>query len=967
MRHCISIFISLFFIYSCSDKVELKKNQDTFIYCDAEEKDDNDFVAGDFTLSGGNSQSSTFSKSGTYSLKLEESNPYGFSYNVLNVKKGDVIKVTSWKMSEFNHGSIVIDADDLYLRNGHIIKEENGWGLVETYFYADQAHEKVKIFAYNPDSSSVYFDDFSILIYKSTKKPDNIENALVLNIPESAMDSIRSFREAALLQGVLTSNLKKYFKSEILYKGQHIPVKLRLKGDWTDHLKSNKWSFRIKVRGNNSYDGLKSFSIQNPSTRGFMLEWFAHQLYEKEDILTTTYKFIPVIINGVNKGVYALEEHFDKQLLEARNRREAPIVKFDEGGVWQNHLYRVNHSNGFNVPVLQSAEILPFKKSRTYRTETLRKQFTIASQKMNQYRAQENLLEDCFNEDAIAKYLALTDLINGKHSLIWHNQRFYFNPVMNRLEPIAYDCFTSLSELEYNPRLIGEMRLKKEALSLSEYILNNPKIEELYFSYLNEFLSDEYLENALKKLDNEITFNTELLSSEYPFIELNSDFFHFNQKELSAQLDDYKRARKKKRTVKSPSNTFDVLPENVIFTKVALSAYTISKGVENTHLFVNNFHSSPVVIIGILYKNQELKDFSPLNKEIRIKEYNNSSQFFEITVQGKPKRLVYKTENCGDSLFTKKISKWSMPQKEELLKYTFTDDTILFKKGIYRYSSDLLIPSGRTVVFEKGVSMDFTNHAGFVSYSPVKMMGTSNEPINIFSTDASANGFTVIASGKKVVMNYCFFNGFRSMNKNNWILTGAVTIYEGDVELNNCKFENNVCEDALNIVRSHFILKNCTVSTTTSDGFDADFCTGTVLNSVFTKTGNDCMDFSGSTIDIQDCEISDSGDKGISGGEKSTLTINNCSISNTSIGIASKDMSKVDVSKIKLKHCNYAFASYRKKPEFGPAEIRVHSVIENTSKHLFLLEKGSKLIYLDEEYVGDKVFNIDSMYIQFVK
>jgi len=965
MRYC--IFFSLFFLYSCNDKIEPKKNQDTFIFCDAEEKIGNDFISGDFTLSGGNLQSSSFSKNGTYSVKLDESNPYGFSYSSLNIKKGDVIKVTSWKMSEVNQGSIVIDAGDSYLRNGHEVKKENGWGLVETYFYADQAHEEVKIFAYNPDSLPVYFDDFSISIYRNTKKPDNIENALVLNIPESAMDSIRSFRDVALSQGVLTSDLKQYFKSEILYKGQPIPVKLRLKGDWTDHLKSSKWSFRIKVRGNHSYDGLKSFSIQNPSTRGFMLEWFAHQLYEKEDILTTTYKFIPVIINGVNMGVYALEEHFDKQLLEARNRREAPIVKFDEGGVWQNHLYRVNHSIGFNVPVLQSAEILPFKKNRTYRTETLRKQFKIASQKMNQYRAQEDLLEDCFNEDAIAKYLALTDLINGKHSLIWHNQRFYFNPVMNRLEPIAYDCFTSLSELEYNPRLIGEVRLNKQDQSLSEYILNNPRIEEKYYNYLKEFLSDEYLVNALKDLEQEISFNTEMLNNEYPFIELNVDFFHFNRKELLAQLGDYKKARKENKSVKKTPTTFDVLPNNVIFTKVALSAYTISKSVQNTRLYVNNFHSSPIVIIGVLYKNQELNDFSPFKKEIRIKKYTNSSQFFEITVQGKPKRLVYKADNCGDSLFTKKISKWSMPEKGEVMKYTFTDDTILFEKGSYHYSSDLIIPEGKTVVFEKGVSMDFTNQAGFVSYSPVKMMGTSSEPVNIFSSDTTASGFTVIASGKEVSMNYCFFNGFRSMNKNNWILTGAVTIYEGKVELNNCRFENNYCEDALNIIRSHFIMKNCIVSTTTSDGFDADFCTGRVLNSIFTKTGNDCMDFSGSTIDIQDCEISESGDKGISGGEKSTLTIKNCSISNTSIGIASKDRTKVEVSKITLKNCNYAFAAYRKKPEFGPAEIVVYSVVENTSAHLFLLEKDSELIYLDKDYVGDKVFNIDSMYVQFEK
>ncbi len=130
-----------------------------------------------------------------------------------------------------------------------------------------------------------------------------------------------------------------------------------------DHLEGNKWSFRIKLKGNNSYYGLKKFSIQDPSTRSFMMEWFAHQLFEKEDILTTRYQFKVVYINGVNKGVYALEEHFNKRLLEYRNQREGPIVKFDESGIWQARLDQKKTGNPFiKYPYLESSEILPFSK-----------------------------------------------------------------------------------------------------------------------------------------------------------------------------------------------------------------------------------------------------------------------------------------------------------------------------------------------------------------------------------------------------------------------------------------------------------------------------------------------------------------------------------------------------------------------------------------------------------------------------
>ncbi len=965
MKFSFLVILFLFALISCKQD----KDNDVFIFCDAEETIDGEFITQENTISGGDYQSNESSKSGEYSLKLDKTHPYGFAYTVKNIKKGDVIKIATWKTIKSDFGSIVLDVVDneINIRNSHIIKVEGDWGLIESYFYANNDHDLVKIFAYNPDSIPVYFDDYSIDIYKNTKKPKNIEDALVINIPASAMDSIRTFRNKALTQGVITSDLKRYFKGEIDCQGEKIPIKLRLKGDWTDHLKSDKWSFRIKVRGNHSFDGLKSFSIQNPSTRGFMYEWFAHQLYEKEDVLTTTYKFIPVIINGVNKGVYALEEHFDKQLLESRDRREAPIVKFDEGGVWQNHFYRITNLDYLNVPLLASAEILPFKKSRTYRTETLNRQFKVAAQKMNQYRNQNDLLEDCFNEDAIAKYLALTDLINGKHSLIWHNQRFYFNPITSQLEPIAYDCFTSLSELEYYPRIIGAIRFNKENLSLSEYILKNPKIEEKYYTYLKKFISDEYIEKALEVLQKDISKNSELLKNEYPFADLNVDFFKFNQKELSAQLKKYENNRKKKAEPTRVPVKFDKMPENVLFPKVALSAYTEKRNELSTVISLKNYHSSPIEIIGTLSKGQRLDSFTPLKRTLKLKEYSKKTDYFEVEIHGVPRRLVYKAENCGDSIFTKKISKWPKPQNPSKVNYSFLSDTIVFKKGEYSYSTDLIIPRDRIVLFEEGVSMNFTQHAAFVSYSPVIMNGTEEEPIRIYSSDSTASGFTIIANHEEVKMNYCFFNGFSSMNKNNWILTGAVTIYEGEVELDNCHFENNHCEDALNIIRSHFVLRNCTVKNTTSDGFDADFCTGTVNDSYFYNTGNDCIDFSGSSIEIDHCVISESGDKGISGGEKSTLIVRNTSISNSTIGIASKDSSKVSVYSVKLKNCKYAFAAYRKKPEFGPAEIIVYSIVENKTEQLFLLEKDSKLNYMNEEYVGENVFNIDSMYVQFSK
>ena len=74
------------------------------------------------------------------------------------------------------------------------------------------------------------------------------------------------------------------------------------------------------------------FSIQSPDTRSFLNEWVMHQFFKKEEVLTTRYTFMPVYINNVEMGIYAVEEHFEKQLLESKDKREGPILKFDEEG-----------------------------------------------------------------------------------------------------------------------------------------------------------------------------------------------------------------------------------------------------------------------------------------------------------------------------------------------------------------------------------------------------------------------------------------------------------------------------------------------------------------------------------------------------------------------------------------------------------------------------------------------------------
>lgn len=657
-------FILLIFVFaSCAEETPKKESKESFL-CDAETVDGDFFTDGDAQFKGSWLRSKKHSRSGKYSVCLNKKGNYGMVFEIKDIKKGDIIEASLWRHNSASVGSLVIAEDDegvaQYFATSNLYKTEGDWGKLRGMYIAHNDYKKVLVYAFYGGDKNVYFDDLKIDIYRDNEAPAKEHVALEINIPESAYDTLMEFRKTALSQGVITKDLKEYINAELNVEGTKMPVELRLKGDWTDHLETNKWSFRIKVGDGHAFRGMRTFSIQNPSTRSFMMEWFAHKLFEREDILTTRYIFVPVMINGEKKGVYALEEHFDKQLLEHRKRREGPIVKFDESGVWQLHYLQKNEHRTHHVPDLASAEILPFKKNRTYKSPTLTKQFRVAQFQMERYKNHDPAVDEYFNVDDLARFIALSDVINGKHGTIWHNQRNYFNPVTNKLEPIAYDCFMESNLLTTEVTIDGLARKNKDKISLIEAVLGNPKVEKKYFEYLQKFSNKKYLKDAFKELSKEIKSAEKLLNYEYPNIHLEQGFFENNAKQVRSQLKEYSKERKNLARETEELEPFEILPEGVIFTDIALKANLEQLNANGSaRISLRNYHSSDIEVFGYSTK-EDKKTIVPIARG-KVSAFDGTSQVVEISLPVKPRRLHWRAKNCPGQSFKSKINKWGAP------------------------------------------------------------------------------------------------------------------------------------------------------------------------------------------------------------------------------------------------------------------------------------------------------------------
>ena len=305
-------------------------------------------------------------------------------------------------------------------------------------------------------------------------------------------------REKALLDGILIKTSDDPVDGKIFYEGKELSISIRLKGDYVEHLEhENKWSFRIQVKGDD-YFGMEEFSIQHPKQREFQSEPLFYAMLKDFGIITPRHFFVNLTINNKNIGIMALEEHFSEEILKNNNKPRGVIFKYSEDLLWPRRLQdaSVLYENFYNN------EITPFDKKTVFNDTDLYEQFISGRDLLRSLKNENTVVSDIFDAEKIGRYLAIIDVWGARHALFWHNLRFYFNPIINKFEPIAFDASMSYRE-NYEDRSV-------EKEEFSRILMKDELIFEEYLKTLNDI--EEYLTTnlTLKKLDNK--FHSELIN-----------------------------------------------------------------------------------------------------------------------------------------------------------------------------------------------------------------------------------------------------------------------------------------------------------------------------------------------------------------------------------------------------------------------------------------------------------------------
>jgi hypothetical protein len=756
-------------------------------------------------------------------------------------------------------------------------------------------------------------------------------------------------REIALSRGILTSSDADLVPATIRHNGETVRVKLRLKGDSTDHLKGDKWSFRIDVNGENTMFGMEQFSIHHPGTRNYLYEWLFHQALEYEGLVALRYDFIDVTLNGKDLGVYALEEHFDKRLIENNQSREGPIVRFDEDLLWADEFQYPERDGYYIANTYLPMDIDSYQTNKLLSEPSSYAQHMRAIYLLEAFRRGDLQTSEVFNIQKLASFYAVADLMGAQHSINTGNMRFYYNPLTSRLEPIGFD---------------GDSGKRIRALSTGlaylvdpvyiETIFNDLVFFEEYVKVLERVSEPAYLDELLAEYEDELKRNSTLLIGEFADSVFSSEVLYQNQ-----------------RFIKKVLNPVQGLQPHF---REATDGYL--------ELEMGNIQSIPVEVLGVSY--QDTVQFRPDEESILPdrpvsyfdalsgKQFQSPGVVDYQTVRFKfPEGFVWSDEMTRELTVRYKLLGTTQTREEAVIPWSYLGDDfvendffrqeydlsdyeflevddatqrILIRPGTWHLDRSLIIPHGYQVIAGEGTILDLSDSATILSYSPLQFVGSEDEPIVIQSTSSTGQGLVVMGADQDSVLQHVIFSNLSSPSQSGWELTGAVTFYESPVAISHSQFVDSPSEDALNIVRSAFSIDWTIFSESSSDALDADFSKGWIKNSFFENIGNDAIDTSGSVIEIEDVVINRASDKGLSAGERSQITIDGLNIEDGQVAIASKDLSLVTAKNVSVLNGAIGLATYQKKSEFGPGTMEVVGLEMQNVDTPYLVEEHSRLV-----------------------
>lgn len=765
---------------------------------------------------------------------------------------------------------------------------------------------------------------------------------LVIDIKYTDYQRLAHNRQTALARRRLLPDARDVVPARIRHDGRTMRARVRLKGDLQEHwADERKWSFRIKLRGEDTLFGIREFSIQHPKTRGYLEEWFLQRMLADSGLIAQRFALVEVTVNGDDLGVYSLQEHFDKRLVEHNRRREAPLVRADTRFYW------------YRKPGLADAAFgaawEAYQANRTRESPQLAGYLRAARSLLEAFREGARPTHEVFDVEQLARLFAILDLMGSDHPARLDNLVLYYNPITGRIEPAASD-----SGLAEASAVIGAGRgpgfdLASTAAEAPgsiwlDLLFADPIFFAAYVRELERIADPALLDDFFARHDEELRHNQRILHRTFPGYSFANTrrLLYRNQRFIGDYLTPVESLRAYLRAFSPEDRVLELELASIHALPVAVHGISVAGSPPIAPL-------EPLTLAPqgccrpVTYRQARFR----LPADVAWDGADIGALALHQGILGAAARQVGEVHPWPHREAALEDAPVRQPPNAETFPFVAIDPAarrIVLAPGEWRVDRTLILPPGYTVIGGPGTRLDLVDGASVISRSPLELRGTDEEPFWIGSSDASGKGLVVLRAAGRSRLEGVRFESLANPDHEAWTLTGAVTFYESAVTFSRCVLADSRAEDALNLIRTTFSIEDTVFERAGFDSLDVDFGDGRIHETAFLASGNDGLDVSGSVVTLEGVTFDGAGDKALSVGERSQVSGRDVEVRNAEVAVASKDLSTVDLTAVSIDHSRVGFTAYRKKPEFGSARITASGVVLGEVGIPYMIERGSTMV-----------------------
>lgn len=713
------------------------------------------------------------------------------------------------------------------------------------------------------------------------------------------------------------------FPAKLTYNGVTHDVKLALTGKVArTHLGNPaKWSFEVKVKGDDTIEGMKRFGVLVPTARGNLTDWLSFELMKDRGLMGLRVKYVDVTINGKPVGVFYLEERFDKHLVENNRLREGIIYKLDK-------------------------DVFPYQESTLMEDPATRPHLMLLKRMWHDVMAGDLPPEKFFDMEKMASVFVISDLMNNRHPLSRANLRFYFNPVTGLSEPIARE-FEDLgkSDPATMNMFLEEPELYSRQFWLSQeeiigMVHNNREFQRHYIREAEYVSQKKFLDEFFARHKDELDQIIDQVYRTWPYFKLPREIMYQNQAYIRSVL----------------------FPE-----EPQLVAHFHSEDGRYLQLNLENQQDLPLEVSHLSLGEIDLYPEDLVIIDAKARTGNPGRQPVKFRI---PEGLDWSTDRLPELRVHYNLLGLEKGQKEINITpaeavhavnefeaglstaanyddFSFVEEradgeVIAIPAGDWTLAEDLVIPAGKRLEVDAGARIDLVEGSKIISYAPVVLAGTETAPVLLHSSDGTGEGLVVVRAQHRSLLSY---TNIKDLSTDRETGHGAITFYRSPVNILSCSFsENRGVGAMLHLIRSDFLIEETSFSHIRRDALVSDFCTGAIRQSSFLEVGADGLGISGSTVELSKVLMKDVAGKALAAGDAGRLSGEWLDIRNAGAGIIGSDRSELKLSNVQILDSRIGIALLQDKAAFGPPSATVRRLEMQGVETPYLIDEASKLL-----------------------